>query len=238
MRIPVQGNTPLQIPSSSSSMNKMNGVSYAWASSTGLPAPFLVIPNNKGGGGGGGGSIVQVRADNLLHVCVGHLQESEKENEEGYDGRKGGGIGRSTSRSNCDHDQSSGDGKKVQVIGRLDTDYYRVRLVDEGDSITMRNRNLPSKLEGYLGNLSDVPLDNSTAPPISAESFPNMTSHIHYTRVQLSPGSWVRMRNLEKAKDLNDRRGTIISFDPIRSRYLVRLSAKEQVRAKIECVSL
>mmetsp|Transcript_4471 Transcript_4471/g.6342 ORF Transcript_4471/g.6342 Transcript_4471/m.6342 type:complete len:497 (+) Transcript_4471:107-1597(+) len=43
MRIPVQGNAPLQLPS----LNKINGVSYTWASATGLPTPFLVMPNGS-----------------------------------------------------------------------------------------------------------------------------------------------------------------------------------------------
>mmetsp|Transcript_15033 Transcript_15033/g.22731 ORF Transcript_15033/g.22731 Transcript_15033/m.22731 type:complete len:287 (+) Transcript_15033:166-1026(+) len=42
MRIPVQGNAPLQLPT----VNKMSGVQYTWASPSGLPAPFLVIPRN------------------------------------------------------------------------------------------------------------------------------------------------------------------------------------------------
>jgi len=41
MSIPVQGaNQPLQIPT------VMEGVQYTWASSSGLPAPFIVIPKS------------------------------------------------------------------------------------------------------------------------------------------------------------------------------------------------
>jgi len=43
MRIPLQGNVPLQLPT----INKMSGVQYTWAASSGLPAPFLVIPNKS-----------------------------------------------------------------------------------------------------------------------------------------------------------------------------------------------
>uniref|UniRef100_A0A7S2TSP6 C2H2-type domain-containing protein n=1 Tax=Lotharella oceanica TaxID=641309 RepID=A0A7S2TSP6_9EUKA len=59
MQIPVQANTPLQLPN----VNKISGVQYSWASSTGLPAPFLVIPSRPDSKESNNSSSIRIKGE-------------------------------------------------------------------------------------------------------------------------------------------------------------------------------